>query len=305
MTKVIVTAAITGSIHTPSMSPYLPITPQQIADEAVRSWEAGASVVHLHVRNPETGQPSSSIELFREVAERIKKRSDVVVGFTTGGGIGMTPAERAAVVSALRPELASLNTGSLNFCFSGAAEIAQFQYDWEKPFIQGTEDYIFPNTFKTLAEFCQIMNKAGTKPELEVYDVGMLNNIVYMIRKGVLAKPVHIQFVLGILGGIPARVEHLVYLLQVAKREIGDFTWSTCSAGKNQMNICTTALALGGNVRVGLEDALFIRRGELATSNAEQVKKIIRIAGELGCEVASPAEVRVELGLKGLDQVGF
>jgi uncharacterized protein (DUF849 family) len=304
--KVIITAAITGGIHTPTMSPYLPITPEQIAEEALRAWRAGAAVAHIHVRDPETGRPDSRVELFREVARRIRTASDMVICFTTGGGIGMSTAERAQVVQALRPELASLNMGSMNFAlFPMAARYKEFKYDWEKPYLEQTEDFIFANTFRTLREFAAIFREHGTRPELEIYDVGMLNNLAHMLERGLLDRPVYLQFVLGILGGIPATVRNLLFLYETARDLVGNFIWSVCAAGKMQMPIGTVALTLGGHVRVGLEDALYIARGELARSNAEQVEKIVRIARELGREPASPAEARSILGLKGLDHVAY
>jgi uncharacterized protein (DUF849 family) len=304
MSKVIITAALTGSIHTPTMSPYLPITPDQIAEEAVRACDAGAAVVHIHVRDPQTGRPVPDLELFREVVGKIKSRSRVVMCLTTGGGLGMTTEQRVAVVPAFEPELASFNTGSMNFAlFPLVEKIKEFKYPWEKAYLEASEDYIFPNTFKTLREFCVIFSRHGTKPELEVYDTGMINNIAYLINKGYLQKPVYLQFVLGILGGIPATVENLVFLYETARKAIGDFVWSVCAAGRNQLNMGAVALAMGGNVRVGLEDALYAGPGKLAKSNAEQVEKIVRIAKELGLEPATPDEARQILGLKGYETV--
>jgi uncharacterized protein (DUF849 family) len=304
MSKVIITAALTGSIHTPTMSPYLPITPDQVAEEAVRACDAGAAVVHIHVRDPQTGRPVPDLELFREVVGKIKSRSRVVMCLTTGGGLGMTTEQRVAVVPAFEPELASFNTGSVNFAlFPLVEKIKEFKYPWEKAYLEASEDYIFPNTFKTLREFCVIFSRHGTKPELEVYDTGMINNIAYLINKGYLQKPVYLQFVLGILGGIPATVENLVFLYETARKAIGDFVWSVCTAGRNQLNMGAVALAMGGNARVGLEDALYAGPGKLAKSNAEQVEKIVRIAKELGLEPATPDEARQILGLKGYETV--
>ncbi len=304
MSKVIITAALTGSIHTPTMSPYLPITPDQIAEEAVRACDAGAAVVHIHVRDPQTGRPVPDLELFREAVGKIKSRSRVVMCLSTGGGLGMTTEQRVAVVPAFEPELASFNSGSMNFAiFPLAEKIKEFKYPWEKAYLEGSEDHIFPNTFKTLREFCAIFSRHGTKPELEVYDTGMINNIAYLINKGYLQKPVYLQFVLGILGGMPAAVENLVFLYETARKTIGDFVWSVCAAGRNQLNMGAVALAMGGNARVGLEDALYAGRGKLAASNAEQVEKIVRIARELGFEPATPDEARQILGLKGYETV--
>jgi len=306
MSKVIITAAITGSIHTPTMSEYLPISPKQIADEAVRAWEAGAAVAHIHVRDPETGRPSPSMDLFREVVTEIKSRCDLVLCLTTGGGLGMTTEQRVAVVPTFKPELASFNFGSLNFgLFHVAKRIKEFKYDWERPYLEQTEDLVFTNTFKTLREFCDYFREHQTKPELEIYDVGMINNVAFMIGEGHLERPVYLQFVMGILGGISATIDNLVHLYKSARDTLGDFVWSVCAAGRQQMNMCTQALLLGGNVRVGLEDNLYLEKGRMAKSNAEQVAKIARIARELGREPASPDEAREILGLKGLDKVNF
>ena len=306
MSKAIITAAITGSIHTPSMTPYLPITPEQIADEAVRAYEAGAAVAHIHVRVPETGMPSPSLDLFREVLTEVKSRCNMIICTTTGGGLGMTTEQRVAVVREFKPELASFNFGSMNFAlFPILQKIKEWKYPWEPQYLGMTEDFIFPNTFKTLREFCQYFKEAQTKPEIEIYDVGMINNLAFMIQAGHIEKPVYLQFVMGILGGIPATVENLVFLYRTAKDLIGDFKWSVCAAGRNQMPMCTTALIMGGNARVGLEDSLYVEKGRMAKSNAEQVEKIVRIARELGIEPATPDEARQILGLKGLDKVAY
>lgn len=302
--KVIVTAALTGGVHAPSMSPYLPITPQQLTDEAVRSYEAGASIVHLHVRNPENGMPSTDVELFREVGTNIKARCNVVQCFSTGEGL--TTAERAKVVTELKPETASLNFGSLNLALHDfARKIKDFQFDWEKSYLEETEDYVFTNTFKTMRELTQIFKETGTKPEIELYDIGMVNNLAYMIYKGYVQTKVNLQFVMGGLGAIPATPRNLIYLYETAKDQITDFNWSICSAGKTQFPLCTIAATMGGNVRVGLEDNLYIKKGVLAKSNAEQVEKIIKILRELDLEPATPEEAREILGLKGSDKVNF
>ena len=306
MDKTIITAAITGGIHTPSMSPYLPITPRQIIDDAVAAWRAGAAIVHIHARDPQTGKPSSDTGLFGEMASQIKKRSDLVVCITTGGGLGQTTEERVAAVKAYSPELASLNAGSLNFALFHALDAyKEFKQDWEEAYLSMTEDYIFPNTFKTLREFNQHFSKEGTKPEFEVYDVGMINNLAFLIDRGHVEKPVYIQFVMGILGGIQATMNNLQFLYNTAKDAIGDFQWSVCAAGKHQFKMCTAALLMGGNARVGLEDNLYLEKGVKAKSSAEQVEKIVRIAGELGVEPATSDEARQILNLKGLDKVRF
>jgi len=306
LNKVIVTAAITGSIHVPSLSQHLPITPQQIADEVLRVHEAGGAIAHIHVRNPETGQPSADKDLFQEVLTKVKSKCDIILCLTTGGGVGMTTEERTRVVSLLKPELASLNFGSMNFAFFDMAEaIETFKHPWEEEYIRGTEDWIFPNTFKTLREFCQIFTENKTKPEIEIYDVGMINNLAYMLQRGHLERPVYLQFVMGILGGIPASARNLVFLYDTAREKIGDFVWSVCAAGRYQLPTCTMALTMGGNVRVGMEDSLYAGKGVMAKSNADQVEKIVRIARELSLEPATPDEARKILGLKGLDKVSW
>ncbi len=305
--KIIITAALTGSIHTPTMSPYVPQTPQQIADEAVRSYEAGAAVCHIHARDPETGMPVSKMELYEEILDSIKSRCDVVVCITTGGGLGMTPEQRVEPVTRFKPELASFNAGSINFAlFPALDKFKEFKFDWEPQYLAMTEDFIFPNTFKSMKEFSITFSENGAKPEFEVYDSAMINNIAFMIERGYpIKKPVYIQFVMGVLGGITPGPENLLFLVNYAKRLIGDFEFSVCGVGRNQFPMCTQSLLLGGNVRVGLEDNLYLDKGKLAKSSAEQVEKIARIAGELGIEPATPDEAREILELKGLDKVNF
>ncbi len=304
--KAVITAAITGSIHTPAMSPYLPITPKQIADEAVAAYEAGAAVAHIHARDPETGRPTPDINLIKEIVTSIKSRCNMIVCITTGGGLGMTAEQRLIPVSTFKPELASFNAGSLNFAlFHALDKFKEFKFDWEPQYLAMTEDFIFPNTFKSMREFTAIFNANGTKPEFEVYDSGMINNVAFMIEKGHVKKPVYVQFVMGVLGGITPSSENLLFLVDYAKKLIGDFEFSVCVAGRAQFSICTQSLLLGGNVRVGLEDNLYLDKGAMAKSNAEQVAKIARIARELGIEPASPDEARKILGLKGIDKVNF
>ncbi len=306
MSKAIITAAITGGIHTPTMSPHLPVTPKEIADEAVRACEAGAAVAHIHARDPETGIPSPSMDLYREAITDIKARCNIILCLTTGGGMGMTTEQRVAVVSTFQPELASLNFGSLNFAlFPVVAKYKEWKFPWEAQYLSMTEDMIFPNTFKTLREFCGYFNENQTKPEIEIYDVGMINNLAFMIHEGHIKTPVYLQFVMGILGGIPATIDNLMFLYRSARDAIGDFQWSVCAAGRHQMRMCTMSLMMGGNARVGLEDSLYLEKGRPAKSNAEQVEKIVRIAGEVGVETASPDEARRILGLKGLDKVKY
>ena len=304
--KVIITAAITGGVHVPSQSPYLPITPDQIVDECVRAREAGAAVAHIHVRDPENGRPVPSMALFRDVAERVKARSDIVLCTTTGGAPGMSHEERVGVVRELSPELASCNMGSMNFSLAPlAARIKDYQNDWERPFLERTEDNIFANTFKSMRYFLETMNAQGTRPELEVYDAGMVNNAAFMVNAGVLKRPIYIQFVLGILGGLPATVENLVLLYNQARLLLGEFEWSVAAAGRFQFPIGVAALAMGGNVRVGLEDNVYLNKGQLARSNGEQVAKMARIVRELSIEPATPDEARQILHLKGLSDVKF
>lgn len=306
MSKVIVTCAITGAVHTPSLSEYLPYKPQDIAAEAIRAYEAGASIVHIHARDPETGRPSSKLEHFQEVAELVKAKCDAVVCFTTGGAITMTTAERVNVVTKLKPELASFTPGSMNFAMFGmAAKPRQWKFDWEEPYLKSTEDLVFYNTFKTIREYGQYFSQAQTKPEFEVFDVGMLNNMAVMLEAGHLKRPIHMQLVLGILGGMPADPESIFALITEGRRQLGEFTWSVAAAGKQQMALMAVSIAMGGHVRVGLEDALYLERGKLAKSNGELVEKVIRIARELGREPATPNEARAILGLKGMENVAF
>ena len=304
--KIIVTCAITGSIHTPTMSDYLPITPQQIADEAVRACEAGAAVVHVHARNPENGMPSPDLGLMEQIIKSIKSRCPVVICITTGGGMGMTIEQRVAPIVTYQPELASCNAGSVNFAlFPLAARYKEWKYPWEKAMLGMTEDFIFPNTFKTLREYCEAFGKAGTKPEFEIYDSGMVNNVAYLIQAGFVKEPVYIQFVLGILGGLSASPENVMFLVEHAKRNIGKFEFSVCVAGRAQFSICTQSALLGGNCRVGLEDNLYLEKGKMAAGNADQVTKMVKIIRELGSEPATPDEARAILGLKGADKVSF
>jgi uncharacterized protein (DUF849 family) len=307
MSKFVVSAALTGAIHTPTMSPHLPITPDELAEEARRASEAGAAVVHVHARDPETGQPSADSALFGEILKKIKQKCDAVVCTSTGGGLGMPVEQRVSVVKTYSPELASLNAGSLNFAlFPILDKIKEFKHEWEPQYLQMTEDFIFPNTFKTLREFNAYFVQEGTKPEFEIYDVGMLSNLAFLLSRGNVKKPLYLQFVLGILGGLPATVNNLVYLHNTARELFGDdFVWSVCAAGKTQFRMCNLALLMGGNTRVGLEDNLYLEKGRMAKSSGEQVEKIVRIAREHGLEPASPREARQILGLKGLDNVKY
>lgn len=306
MNKRMITAAITGSMVTPTMSPYLPITPEQIIDEILAVHEAGGTVAHVHVRDPKTGMPSSDVSLFREIATAVKRKCDIVLCLSTGGGAGMTTEERVKGVTELRPEMASFNAGSINFgIFPGLEKWKEWKFEWEPKYLKMTEDFVFANTFKTLREFLEAFSRSDTRPELEAYDAGMINNIAYLLSKGYLKKPVYIQFVMGVLGGITPGPENLMFMIDYAKRLIGDFEFSVCVAGQAQFPICTQSLIAGGHARVGLEDNFYLSKGVLAKSNAEQVAKMIRIARELGIEPATPSEAREMLGLKGLEKVNF
>jgi len=306
MSKVIITAALTGAIHTPSMSQYLPFTTEDIIEDGVRSHNAGAAVVHVHARNPEDGSPSSDGKIFKEILSGIKSKSNVVITPTTGGSPTMTPEERLAVVSAVRPEMATFNAGSLNFALYPVVEkIKEFKYPWEKDYLEATEGFIFSNHFKSLHVYIKTMNEVGAKPELEVYDVGQINNLARLIEEGYLKPPLYVQFVMGILGGIPATTDNLLYMINEAKRLLGDFKWSVCAAGRFQFSMGVVNVLEGGFWRVGLEDNLYLERGVLAKSSAEQVEKAIRIIRELGFEPATSDEAREILGLKGIDKVNY
>ena len=304
--KVIITAAITGSIHTPTMSSHLPVTPKEIADEAVRAYEAGAAVCHVHARDPKNGRPSPDLNLFKEIITSIKSRCNIIICITTGGGAGMTVEQRVAPVKLYKPELASFNAGSVNFgLFPLASRYKEWKFEWEKELLAMSEDFIFSNTFKSMREYCAAFNETGTKPEFEIYDAGMVNNVAFMIQAGYTKKPVYIQFVMGVLGGITPSSENLLFLVDYARRQIGDFVFSVCVAGRAQFPICTQSLLIDGNCRVGLEDNLYVEKGVMAKSNAEQVTKMVRIAKEFGIEAATPDEARKILGLKGIDKVNY
>ncbi len=306
--KAIVTCAVTGGIHVPTMSPHLPITPDEIVEEAVAAADAGASLVHVHVRDPETGEPTSDLALFRDVVERIKERSDVVVQPTTGGAPTMSVEERTAVVPELEPEMASCNMGSINFGLYPILDaFEEFKYEWETEYLESTRDLIFPNTFEALERILPMFDEHGTKPELECYDVGHLHNAKHFFDRGMLEPPIHLQFVMGIHGGISADHEHLQHMVNTAERLFGDeFSFSVIGAGRMQMRLGSTAVSMGGHARVGLEDSLYIRKGELAESNAQQVEKIVELIQELtGREIATPDDARAFLDLKGQENVAF
>lgn len=305
--KVIVTCAITGGIHTPTMSPYLPIRPEEIATEAVAAAEAGAAVIHLHARDPETGAPDQSPELFGRFLPRISERTDAILNITTGGGLGMTLDQRLAPALAFKPELASMNMGSFNFNVSGPLQrMTEFRFAWEKPYLEMTRDFILSNTFTQIERGMSEMGANGTRFEFECYDVGHLYNLAHFVDRKLVEPPFFVQAIFGILGGIGPDADNLLHMRTIADRLFGkDYLMSVLAAGRFQMPFVTMNAILGGNVRVGLEDSLYVARGRLATSNAEQVRKIVRILGELDLEIATPAEARRMLGTKGSDAVAF
>lgn len=304
--KVILTAAVTGAVHVSSMSPYLPITPEEIICQSVEACRAGAAAVHIHARNPETGEPSSDLEIMRRIVSGIKEQCDVIICITTGASQMMTVEERLSVVPALKPELASCNAGSMNFVLSGLVpQLSANGPAWERRYLGGTYDNVFSNTYLGLETYIRTMAENGTIPEFEVYDAGMINNIAYFRQKGILTCPIYLQFVMGIQGGLPATVDNLVFLRSTAERQLGEFHWSVAAAGKHQFPMAAAALAMGGSVRVGLEDNLYILPRRLAESNAQQVLAAVSIAKTLGREIATPGEARRMLGLKGGSQVNY
>jgi uncharacterized protein (DUF849 family) len=311
MEKLIISAAITGNITLPTQTPYLPLTPQQIIDDALRAADAGAASVHIHARDPKTSKPTTEPSVYREIAAGIKARSNVIVCVTTGGTMDMTAAQRVRVVPALKPELATFNMGSINFSIHPIVERYRdedYKYPWEKEFAASTKEFIFRNTFADIEHFCHAMKESNTKPEYEAYDMGHLFNINYMMKKKFLEPPIWVQFVTGILGGIGADIESVMCMKQTADRLFGsgNFRWSVIGAGyPAEFNLATLAVMLGGHARVGMEDNIFVEKGVLAKSNAELVEKMVRIARELGREIATPDEARAMLGLKGKDNVNY
>jgi len=311
MDKLIITAAITGNITLPVQTPHLPLTPQQIIDDAVRAAKAGAASVHIHGRDPKTAKPTTEPAVYREIAAGIKARSNVIVCVTTGGTADMTPAQRAQVVPALKPELATFNMGSINFSIHPIADRYKdedYKYPWEKDFATGTKDFIFRNTFGDIEKLVQIMQENNTKSEFEVYDVGHLYNINFLVRRKVIKFPIWLQFVTGILGGIGANIEEVVHMKQTADRLFGpeNYIWSVIGAGyPAEFNLATLAIMMGGHARVGMEDNIFVEKGVLCKSNADLVEKVVKIAKELGREIATPDEARKILGLKGKDKVNY
>ena len=308
MAKVIITCAVTGGAHTPSMSDALPITPTEIADQAVAAAEAGAAILHLHARVPETGQPTGDPDVYAQFLPVIRQRTDAVINLTTGGSATMPLDDRLAAASRFKPEMCSLNMGSINFAFHGAGRrIETWKHAWEKDYVLNSDDYIFRNTFRDIDRIITTMSESGTRFEHECYDVGHLYNLAYFVDAGIVRAPFFIQMIFGILGGIGPDLENLMFMKSTADRLFGRdaFQWSVLAAGRHQMPFLTQAALLGGHVRVGLEDSLFIERGELATSNAQQVEKIVRILREMGHDPATPAEARAMLDLKGGDRVEY
>jgi len=301
MPNVIVTCAVTGSLHTPSMSPFLPITPEQIADAAVGAAEAGASIVHLHARRPADGKPSQDPALFAQFLPAIAARSDVVINITTGGGPGMTLEERLQPALVFKPEIASLNMGSINFgLYEMLNRYKTFRYEWEQPYLAGTEDFVFRNTFRDIKYVLESCSANGTRFEMECYDIGHLYNTAHFLERGLIRPPLFIQSVFGIRGGIGAHPEDVAHMRRTADRLFGnDYVWSVLGAGRNQFPVATQAATLGGNVRVGLEDSLWDGKGTLAETNAAQVRRICAILRGLSLEIARPTETRALLQLKG------
>jgi uncharacterized protein (DUF849 family) len=303
--KVIITCAVTGSIHTPSMSPHLPVTAEEIADAAVGAAEAGAAIVHLHARDPKTGRPDQSLGAFGPILRSIKARSNVVMNVTTGGAPFMTVEERVAPAAAFQPEVASLNMGSMNFgLFPMLKRFKEFKHEWERPMLEGSRDLVFRNTYGDIQYVLDTLTPGGTRYEFECYDTAHLHNLHYFWREGVVKGPLFIQTVFGLMGGIGAHPDEIMHMKRTADRLFGDdYVWSVLGAGSAQMKVAATAAAMGGHVRVGLEDSLWIGAGKLAESNAQQVIQARKIIEGLGLEIATPDEARAILSLKGAELV--
>jgi uncharacterized protein (DUF849 family) len=308
VSKVIISCAVTGSAHTPSMSPNLPVTPEEIAEQSIAAAEAGAAILHLHARLPEDGRPTGDPDVYARFLPIIRQRTDAVINITTGGSAVMSVKDRLAAGARFRPELCSLNMGSINFAFFGAGRrIQTWKHDWEEAYVANSDDYIFRNTFRDIACILEALAEAGTKFEHECYDVGHLYNLAHFLDRGLIKPPFFLQMVFGVLGGIGPDLVNLMFMKQTADRLFGKdaFQWSVLAAGRHQMPFLTQAALLGGHVRVGLEDSLFIEPGKLAVSNAEQVLKVKRILAEMGHEPATPEEARAMLGLKGADRTAI
>lgn len=305
--KVIISCAITGAIHTPSMSPYLPVTPEEIAASSIAAARAGAAIIHLHARDPVTGKPDQSPEAFLPFLKIIKSECDAVINLTTGGSPYMTVQERIKPAVQLKPEVASMNMGSMNFgLFPMLQRFTEFKHDWERPYLEGSKDLIFRNTYGDIATALEELSPNGTRYEFECYDTAHLYNLAHFIDRGLIKPPFFVQTVFGILGGIGTHPDDILHMKRTADRLFGkDYQWSVLGAGRQQMAVAAMAAAMGGNVRVGLEDNLWIGPGELAPSNEAQVIKVRKIIEELGLEVATPDEARMMLQLKGAEKVGF
>lgn len=306
--KVIISCAVTGSAHTPTMSDALPVTPAEITEQSIDAAEAGAAILHLHARVPEDGRPTGDPEIYGRFLPAIKQRTDAVVNITTGGSATMSVADRLAAAIRFKPEMCSLNMGTINFAFFPAAtRISEWKHDWEKEYVVNSDDYIFRNTFRDIETILRTLEDAGTRFEHECYDVGHLYNLAHFVDRGLVKPPFFVQMIFGILGGIGPDLENLHYMKATCDRLFGrdSYRWSVLAAGRHQMPFLTQAALMGGHVRVGLEDSLFIERGVLATSNAQQVAKIVRILKEMGKEPATPSEAREILGLKGGDRTAF
>lgn len=308
MKKVIISCAVTGGIHTPTMSDYLPITPSDIATQSVDAVKAGASIVHLHARNPATGQPTGSPDVYAQFLPLIKQQCDGVINLTTGGSPTMAVEDRLAAARQFQPEVCSMNMGTMNFgLFPMASRYSNWKHDWEEPYLVESDDFVFRNSFRDIDYAIKTLSETGTKFEHECYDVSHLYNLAHFVDKGVVKPPFFIQMIFGILGGIGASIDNLNFMKEKADELFGkgDYEWSVLGAGRHQMTLATHAALMGGHVRVGLEDSLFLNRGELAKSNAEQVSKIVRILTELGIQIATPDDARETLGLKGASKVNF
>jgi uncharacterized protein (DUF849 family) len=306
--KVIITCAVTGSIHTPTMSPYLPVTPDEVAEQAIGAAEAGAAILHLHARDPKDGRPTPDPAVFMQFLPRIKQATKAVINITTGGGHKMTIEERLAAPLQASPEMCSLNMGSMNFgLYPMLNRYKEFKYDWEKPYLEGTDDLIFRNTFRDIERILKDLGQAnGTKFEFECYDVGHLYNLAHFLDRKLVQPPLFVQTIFGILGGIGADSENLAHMKRIADKLFGDaYYWSILAAGRHQMPFITMGAIMGGNVRVGLEDSLYLGKGQLAKTNAEQVTRIRTILENLSLEIATPDEARSMLQLKGGDAVKF
>jgi uncharacterized protein (DUF849 family) len=306
--KVIITCAVTGSIHTPTMSPYLPLTPDEIAAQSIDAAEAGASIIHLHARDPRDGKPTPDPEVFMQFLPRIKQSCDAVINITTGGGHGMTLQERLAAPLRAKPEVCSLNMGSMNFgLFPMLDRYKEWKYDWEPKHLENSRDFIFRNTFKDIEEVLKALGEGcGTKFEFECYDVGHLYTLAHFLDRKLVKPPLFVQTIFGILGGIGADTENLAHMKRIADKLFGDqYAWSVLAAGRHQLPFVTMAAVMGGNVRVGLEDSIYVGKGQLAKSNGDQVRRIRTILENLSLEIASPTEAREILKLKGGDMVAF